>query len=49
MPDHYAGHHGDEHDTAGCFGCEGREREDFTPVFAEIVLHKNVHVEFPST
>lgn len=45
--DHYAEHHGDEHETAGCFVCEERVRDDFTPVFAEILLHRNVRLVFP--
>lgn len=47
VEDHYREQHGDEHETARCFVCETPIREDFTPVFAEIVLHKNVNVEFP--
>lgn len=48
VEDHYAEHHGDEHETAGCFVCkESPIREDFTPVFAEILLHRNVNLEFP--
>lgn len=41
MEDHYAEHHCDEYETAGGVVCEEPPiREDFTPVFAEIVLHR---------
>jgi hypothetical protein len=39
---HYATEHKDEHLTGKCFVCEARLRDDFTPIVAEVQLHRPV-------
>jgi hypothetical protein len=39
---HYATEHEDEHTTGRCFVCEAPLRDNFTPITAEVQLHRPI-------